>query len=323
MNKYIYIGFLFLLMACQKEGIVSFDQEKDCIQFNYNLEKDEMQYEYNFADQSITGEDQWGYPMTIYLGDSILRDTISLHLALMGHASDVDREFKLKTVAVTELDTLPLATVEFYPSYTFRANRLLDTIQVILIRPETRGKFAVGVTFDFEDGNAIFDSGAEELSVYQLIILDSYEKPSQWDMQKSYLGEYSEEKYAFMVTVLQAKFSPWADWAANNKILRANLDKFNSEHPNAPKDFTFPVYTKPTWWDNYMGAGTYLGEYSTEKEDFVISVIGEDNYYAWTPWAEYMPELREAYDTYNTGHPNDPLPFPPFPADPEVPEKDK
>lgn len=266
MNKYIYIGFLFLLMACQKEGIVSFDQEKDCIQFNYDLEKDEMLYEYNFADQFIMGEDQWGYPTPVYLGDSISRDTISLHLALMGHASDVDREFKLKTVAVTELDTLPLATVEFYPSYTFRANRLLDTIQIILIRPETRGKFAVGVTFDFEDGNAIFDSGAEELSVYQLIILDRYEKPSQWDMQKSYLGEYSEEKYAFMVTVLQAKFSPWADWAANNKILRTTLDEFNGEHPNTPKDFTFPVYTKPTWWDNLHGCLELIWESTRRKK---------------------------------------------------------
>lgn len=36
MNKYIYIGFLFLLLGCQKEGIVSFDQKKDCIQFNYD-----------------------------------------------------------------------------------------------------------------------------------------------------------------------------------------------------------------------------------------------------------------------------------------------
>lgn len=33
MNKYIYIGFLFFLLGCQKEGVVSFDQEKDCIQF--------------------------------------------------------------------------------------------------------------------------------------------------------------------------------------------------------------------------------------------------------------------------------------------------
>ena len=95
MNKYIYIGFLFLLLGCQKEGIVSFDQKKDCIQFNYDPQENQMVLEYDFAFQSVVGKDEWGYPTNIYLGDSISRDTISVFLSLMGHASDVDREFKL------------------------------------------------------------------------------------------------------------------------------------------------------------------------------------------------------------------------------------
>ena len=158
MNKYIYIGFLFFLLGCQKEGVVSFDQEKDCIQFNYDPKEEQMVLEYDFAFQTVAGEDEWGYPTDIYLGDSISRDTISVFLSLMGHASDVDREFKLKTVPLELLEELPLATVEFLPTYTFRANHLLDTVQVILVRPEQRGKYAVGITFDFEDGNCSFVS---------------------------------------------------------------------------------------------------------------------------------------------------------------------
>ena len=74
MNKYIYIGFLFFLLGCQKEGVVSFDQEKDCIQFNYDPKEEQMVLEYDFAFQTVAGEDEWGYPTDIYLGDSISRD---------------------------------------------------------------------------------------------------------------------------------------------------------------------------------------------------------------------------------------------------------
>lgn len=75
MTKYIYIGFLFLLLACQKEGIVEYDLEKDSIQFNY--EESQMSLSYNFAEQTGIGFDEYGYPISVYLGDSISRDTIS------------------------------------------------------------------------------------------------------------------------------------------------------------------------------------------------------------------------------------------------------
>ena len=241
----------------------------------------------------------------------------------MGHASDVDREFKLKTVPLELLEELPLATVEFLPKYTFRANHLLDTIQVILIRPEQRGKYAIGITFDFEDESSLFDSGAEEQSVYQVMVSDRYEKPTDWAEGEDALGEFSEEKYAFFVTVLGKKFSPYLDWGTYNQVLRNKLAEFNEKHPDTPKDFTFPVWTKPNWWDWYMGAGTYLGEFSKAKKEFVIGVVGEENYTNWTNWASFMPKLREAYDAYNAEHPGEPLPFAPFPPDPEVPDEDK
>ena len=60
-----------------------------------------------------------------------------------------------------------------------------------------------------------------------------------------------------------------------------------------------------------------------QKKEFVISVVGEENYTDWTDWASFMPQLREAYDAYNADHPDKPLPFAPFPPDPEVPDKDK
>lgn len=245
MSKYIYIGFLLLFLSCQKEGIVGYNLEKDCIQFNYTQAN--MTYRFNFADGYVEKTDEWGYPSRYYLGDSLRRDTISLNLSLMGREGDADREFRLKTVPLVELDTLPLATVEFLPSYTFKANQLKDTIQIVLVRPEKRGHYAVGITFDLEGGDAMFDSGAEELSVYSLYISDRYEKPSQWDRRKDYLGEFSEEKYAFMISVLHIRFGYYSDWGTHNKTLRDALEEYNNSHPDNPKDFTFPVNTKPIW----------------------------------------------------------------------------
>ena len=318
MTKYIYIGFLFLLLACQKEGIVEYDLEKDSIQFNY--EESQMSLSYNFAEQTGIGFDEYGYPISVYLGDSISRDTISLNLYLMGHASEVDRTFKGKAIPLELLDSLPMTPVEFYPSYTFRANQLVDTVEIILIRPEKRGHYAVGITVDTENGESIFDTGVEEQQVYELFISDRYEKPDQWDMFVDYLGEFSEEKYAFMVTVLQIQFATYLDWGTYNQVLRDALEKFNNENPNNPKDFDFPVNTKPSWWNNAI---TYLGEYSVEKEEFIKTIVPSWDYGSWTYWPNYMQSLIDAYNAYNQEHPDNPLPFPPFPGGGTEPEKDK
>lgn len=245
MSKYIYIGFMLILLSCQKEDIVSYSLEKDCLQFDYSVEG--MSLSYNFAGQSKVLLDEWGYPSYYYYGDSLTRDTLSLFLSLIGRAGDEDRGFKLKTVPLVDLDTLPLATVEFLPSYVFKANQLKDTIQIVLIRPEKRGHFGVGVTFDIEDGNASFDVGVEEKSIYALRISDRYEEPSWWSMRIPYLGEYSEEKHAFVVSLTHVALGYYSSWNIYNQMLRDELERFNNAHPDNPKDFTFPVNTNPIW----------------------------------------------------------------------------
>ena len=41
-----------------------------------------------------------------------------------------------------------------------------------------------------------------------------------------------------------------------------------------------------------MGAGTYLGEFSEAKKEFVISVVGEENYTDWTDWASFYAAIE-------------------------------
>ncbi len=302
MYKYVCIGFFLVLFGCQKEDIVEYDLKKDCIQFDYTSAQ--MSLSYNFAEQYISVYNDWGMLENYYLGDSLRRDTISLNLSLIGWEGNADREFRLRTVPLVELDTLPMATVEFQPTYTFRADQLKDTIQVVLIRPEARGRYGVGITFDVESKDAIFDIGVEEKSIYELYISDTYAQPDNWSVD--YLGEFSEEKYAFMVSVLHMLYSPNTDWSQYNQFLRDELAKYNDEHPETPKDFEFPVNTIPAW---YESASVYLGEYSDAKRDFIITYLGSGVWSEWTYWPSVMPFIKSIYNAYNQSHPDNPLPF--------------
>ena len=80
----------------------------------------------------------------------------------------------------------------------------------------------------------IRNSGIEPLS-----------QTGSWEDEK--YGEYSEEKYAFMVKVLRTSYQyfswiPGSNWAYDGGVtdLINALNAYNAEHPDAPKDFTFP-----------------------------------------------------------------------------------
>ena len=278
---------VFLLAACEKEDVLEYQLTEDCIQFGYAAT--EMSLEYNFAEQTYMGVDDYGYPMQKYSGDSLLCDTLELPLSIIGWESEEAREFKLKLVPVVELDTLPLAEVILDPSYSFQANERRDTIRVIFMRPEAGERVAAGITFDLEGTNAAFDEGAEELSVYNLFVENTYEQPGNWD--EACLGEFSQAKAAFIVTILQTNLTGVYDWKSVNVQLRKALEAYNAEHPDAPKDFTFPENSKPDWWD---GNKDWLGEYSDDKEIFIREKVGAWD--QWTNWEMYSLVLGYYYD---------------------------
>lgn len=235
MKKILYIALLLLVWGCEKSDVFVYDQPKSSIQFNYR--PGEVKLDYNFAFQYEVVIDPWGYEDRVYYGDSLRRDTISLHLSVLGLKDDMDREFSLKLVPVKGQDSTMLAEVELFPPYHFRAGQLLDTIQVVLLRPEKRGKYTIGITFDLDD-HSPFALGVEEQNIYRINITDRYPEPSDWQDAEYFLGKYSEEKYAFYVTVLQKPLQSWA--YRDNAVLREALDTYNAAHPDAPKDFSFP-----------------------------------------------------------------------------------
>lgn len=278
MRKYIYSIFLLGLFSCQEEGVVQYTQEKDGLQFSANSSED-MTKVFNFAtatyEEEINGE-----PKTFYYGDSLAAYTFErVVLDLQGFPTPDEREYKLKTVLVEDQDSSKVAEVVFEPYYSLAPNQLKDTIKITVLRPKTRGTYTVGITVDTEGKGAFFDKGVVEKSILRLDIQDVYEQPKGWEERLEWLGEFDEEKYAFMVTVSKQAFSKennhmWNETDKYNLELRQALARFNaSAAPEDQKKFSFPVTTKLVWWDKQL---KFLGEFSEEKHEFIKNLLSEE-----------------------------------------------
>lgn len=240
MKNILYIGILLILLgACQEEETPLFRRGNDGIQFNYDAGKAVL--DYNFAEQYHVKNGT-----KVYYGDSFLQDTVSLYLTLSGLASDREREFKLKTVLMDKQDSAKVAEVVLEDSYRFKANQTEDTIRLVVKRPAGRGLYTVGVTFELSDPGMEFSDGVVEKMVYRLNISDRYTVAAGfWDAAMYLYGEYSEEKYAFIVTVTGMIVDPndymWWMWTADYdrlKKVQDALKAYNDAHPDNPKDFT-------------------------------------------------------------------------------------
>lgn len=317
-NFVIYISMLLIsLTACQEREVLPY-MEKDGLQFNYDTAH--MSSAYDFMQQAETKN---GRPY--YYGDDLLRDTIYIQVSVMGFPGVENREFALKTVYLEGEDSTATPPVEFMPSYTFTAGRTTQRIAVAVVRPQIRMDYTVGITFDLEQSDPMFELGVEEQAVYRLRVSNRYPEPPGWDRFLDYLGEYTEEKYAFLVTTTHNLFNSnlsTADWISMNKTLRTAVDQYNQQH-EVKLDFTFPVYTKPEWWEQFAN---YLGEFSEakrkfiyeqEKEYWIAMGMDEDQFNQFggymANWREIVTDLRAKYDRWNAAHPDDLLPFPQFP----------
>lgn len=231
----------------------------------------------------------------------------------MGHAVDYDREFRLKAVVAEGTDEVAKTFLEFEPSYVFRAGQLKDTVEVYVLNPGARVNYTIGIVLDTENSDPSLELGATEKNEYQVLLSNRYPQPSQWDA--SVVGEFSEDKYAFMVTILGKLYDPYANWSSDIATLLEALNEYNASHPGEEKDFTFPEPPAPTWWSTFEHI---IGEYSMAKNQFMQEALGYDyNYFGWW-WIEdeagMNQRLRDAYDEYNAEHPDDPLPFEQFPV---------
>lgn len=207
-----------------------------------NENPDALKREIDFAFTYYQEFDEWGYPVvTYYYGDSLKVDTVRIVIALLGETSEQPRKYYLKTTPVEESENLP-ENIIFENPYIFPAGQYMDTIKIAITRPEKRGEYAIGITFDSEDPEGEFESNVAERNVFVCKLYNSYPRPYGWNDATSVFGEYSEEKYAFYVTILHTIYYDWheQEWTGYKNQLKAALEAYNTAHPDNPKDFTFP-----------------------------------------------------------------------------------
>ena len=98
-----------------------------------------------------------------------------------------------------------------------RAGQLKGTVEVYVLNPGARVNYTIGIVLDTENSDPSLELGATEKNEYQVLLSNRYPQPSQWDA--SVVGDFSEDKYAFMVTILGKLYDPWADWSSDIAVL--------------------------------------------------------------------------------------------------------
>lgn len=189
-----------------------------------------------------TGETDWfGYFPYVY-GDTPRTDSIRLLIAVAGNSSAHPREYYLKAETVN--DSTEMADIVLPEVCTLAPYAVKDTVVVYINSPQKIGEFAAVITFDKEKSPA-FPGNITGWDKYEIQVLNRYPKPESWNVGK--YGEYSEEKYAFMVKVLRTSYRyfswiPGNNWTYDGGVtdLINALNTYNVEHPDAPKAFTFP-----------------------------------------------------------------------------------
>lgn len=250
MRNILYICLLSLLaISCnQKESFVY--EETDGLYFTLpgEAEKpwtsaapDKMFTEKNFPMQETGEWSQFGFPL-VY-GNTPRKDSIMLVIAVAGELSDQPRNYYLKIEAKDE--TTEMADIQIPEVCTLKANSLTDTVKVYINSPKEVGTFISVIKFDTERSTS-FPGSITGWDKYEIRSLNCYPKPDNWD--NNIYGDYSEDKYAFMVEVLKTTYQYYS-WIMDDSWSKVTwglpelidaLQQYNAEHPDAPKDFNFP-----------------------------------------------------------------------------------
>lgn len=123
-----------------------------------------------------------------------------------------------------------------------------------------------------------------------------------WDDQTKWLGEFSIEKYNFMLEMLN-KYGATKEeeFQSNSKLEWWNLVFREVLAEEAREGIEFPRNTEPSkWWRDSI-----IGEWSLEKQEFVVEeLFPKSNFQIGeTTWDYAAPVLRRCVDRYNLKNP--------------------
>lgn len=267
MKKYnsCILGLLAMVAAfssCAREEVPFYDKSSNGIYFNYD-NTSQLKDTVNFAD---------------YVLDSPDEITSNLNLRLVGYVTDTDRKFAIKT---REVDGLPMPQIELGEG-VLPAGTADLSISYTLHKPEQRDQmYAVEIYLDSEDASSDLGEGIEGYDKYTLYVTEQYKEPSGWSYPAgTYLGEWTADKYIFMVHV-----TGMTDFYSQNKWYNGNfagdavdsIRTYNQAHPDTPLLLGIPfssdiTYSQPYYWGEEQTK--YLGEYNSGVFAAIASAVG-------------------------------------------------
>ena len=218
---------------------------------------DQMEDAVNFY-TSLVMEDNGGRP-AYYFGDTGEQtiDTVELVVGYTGMLQTEGFTYRLQSWPEDAGDQVcPFSYVRDSQTPSdvpdgfayFEGGAVNDTIR-LLMEPDTYGEFYFTVGFD---STGVQYAGAEEYNRWRLTVYNSYDVDYGIEWPETWLGEFSQEKHAFMQSTIhlccdRTFVNALPSCAAEDikryiwEPLTEALAAYNSEHPEAPLDFTFPA----------------------------------------------------------------------------------
>lgn len=213
----IYILMSLVLLACQKDELMSFQDEKPSVYFYLGD---------NIYITEITKS------FTTTLSDTLIAE---IPVKCSSLASDKDRYFK---VTVEEEGTTAKAGVDYVPleqSYLFPAHAYTSSVPVYLIRTRQLADTTLHIRFKLQ-GSDDFELGEKMRQEANILFSDRLVKPDNWNNWA--YGTYSRKKHSVFLIITKRTDYP------DRKEFNENYYYFMIALPNAMKAYfkdNYPV----------------------------------------------------------------------------------
>lgn len=198
MKYLLYMTMIFSLFSCKKEAVETY-QGKDGVSF--------FAYTYQQLHTTATKSYSFAFQSTIKT-----RDTMYIPLRITGKPSDQPRTVLLKTAEGTtatagvdfelkEVTIPPGISIFNYPLVLINSVGMASSVYRIVLEPAETKDFTLG-TFGQTPANSVNLGTEENFRYLKIDVTSMYIRPAYWDILDADFGEFSAEKYKFMVMVL-------------------------------------------------------------------------------------------------------------------------
>lgn len=315
-----YISLLVLgasLTACEHQEPFLFDAQNNGIYFN---------------------EAESGFIKQINFAERVLDvnctdTTVFVHINILGHLADIDRTFTLQTDTIEGYAKPQIILPE---KLVIPAGEAKIELPITVLRPELMDS-TFGIRFDLTQisGESDFGAGIAGRNSFYLLVEESYTKPSTWQYNTEYLGDWNVDKQIFLCRIagnanLENALNQQATAPKNLSAMAIDsIRNFYRTHPGESLPYNMPFYYKskayddhiaypcPDYWSNEQikWAGPYNAYiFASVCKEAGINTANERE--IWTNISQQQGEaynkcavetMLEIYNTASTNRPETPV----------------